>query len=674
MMNKSNKFKTPQTTKPLKTPSSAAPVSAYRRKSVDSPTYATRSRSRSKSESDSSNGKGYIVSTPKTANLLQVSITNQSAISPLASELSASDVNSEGSSSTRPKPGKTVKSKCPCNISSKGEEWLLHCTKCSQHWHPPCANLKSTTPLPEATIISISPFWECPWCFTPSFACPKNHRSAKLSQSLATTTSANEISSTVITALESMIPNKLSELFSPTNDLMKGIQSQLSELSENVNAFLKAPRHPLPHPPGPCPPPSLSHRPTGQPPAPPNVRTSPVKIEDISSVNLPHSTMYIERMMENYINEEEEKELLDFLEGEEFTTEGQRSVLQYGEHYKYMGSKTSPKQMPDPISKILKRINNEYGSKHDDDRDNFELNSCLVNRYHSNMSSLPEHADDEGDIDPKSCIATLSIGAPRNITFRELGTNEKTKLPCNSRSMYLMSRHSQNFFKHSMEPEEDLPDGVRYSLTFRAVHWSNFNSTLLVGDSNFGKVRFGVGKGKVGAATPGKREWAPTVNAIDPLKCSSYRNVVFMVGTNDLKNRISDEQIRSVYKEYKTKISLVRKYNSKCRILVCPVLPTKSHEINRRINIFNQLIMSDLTQCDLRVIPVLGMIEFLDKRTNLLSSKLSLDNDTLHLNGRGVGLLVGLIKEAIFRTRRRSMVNSPRTYSNAVRGGPHHPV
>ena len=169
-----------------------------------------------------------------------------------------------------------------------------------------------------------------------------------------------------------------------------------------------------------------------------------------------------------------------------------------------------------------------------------------------------------------------------------------------------MTRHSQDYFKHGMHKEEDLAaDGIRFSLTFRALHWSNFNSTALIGDSNFGQVKFGDGKGKVGGSTPGVRFWAPTVESVDPLCCSSFKNVVLMVGTNNLKTNIEDGQIENLYKQYKTKVSLIRKYNPKCKIFVCPVLPTKSHAINRRINIFNRFLHDDLIQCsDLKVVLV----------------------------------------------------------------------
>ena len=111
-----------------------------------------------------------------------------------------------------------------------------------------------------------------------------------------------------------------------------------------------------------------------------------------------------------------------------------------------------------------------------------------------------------------------------------------------------MSRDSQNFYKHRMDAEPDAEDSVRYSLTFRSIHWANFNSTHVVGDSNFGRVKFGEGRGKVGKSTPGEVAWAAKVQNIDPLKCTSFQNIIVMCGTNNLKEEsISSEDILSRY-------------------------------------------------------------------------------------------------------------------------------
>ena len=383
-------------------------------------------------------------------------------------------------------------------------------------------------------------------------------------------------------------------------------------------------------------------------------------------------------MIENYISEEEEQELMNFLEKEEFTSEGKRDVVQYGEYYKYMGSRTKPKKVPEILQKVIDRLNSTFCSPDTDPNKNFHysLNSCLVNRFLDCDACLPEHADDEGDINVTSSIFTISLGDARTVTFRDLQTDETHQVECKGRSLYHMTRMSQNFFKHAVKKSENISAALRYSLTFRAVHWSNFNSTVLVGDSNFKLVKFGSGKGRMGASTPGVRCWAPTVDEINPLSCMNFRNVVLMAGTNDLKlKEVTDASIIEIYRTYKTKISLIRKYNPKCKLFVCPVLPTKSHSINRKINIFNDLLFSDLCQADLKVVIVEGFHQFLDNGSNLLKNVLadSRADDILHLGDRGVRVLVSLIKFAIFSGKGGKDFVGRRSYSNTLRGGPRSP-
>ena len=394
-------------------------------------------------------------------------------------------------------------------------------------------------------------------------------------------------------------------------------------------------------------------------------------------LDLPDTYRHLENLVENYITEEEESELLAFLENEEFAVEGSRGVCQYGEYYNYMGSKAKPKPLPDPIRELLGRLNSEHSKSHTDATHHYELNSCLVNRYENNESVLPEHADNEGAIDPKSSIFTLSLGASRELKFRNLQNNDVNKVMCKSRSLYWMTRHSQDFYKHSMDkPEGTEHDGVRYSLTFRAIHWSNFNSTAFVGDSNFGSIKIGRGKGYTGESTPGLRFWAPTIDSLNPLAYTSYRNVVIMVGTNDLKldSVQSHDNIKDLYSKYKTKITLIRKYNKNCKIFVCPVLPSKSHKINRKVVEFNQYLFNDLCLSDLKVNLVEGFLNFLDVRRNLLKDEFA-KGDELHINGRGTSVLVKFIKNAIFQAKQQQKKQSKhRLYSEASRGGSSNPA
>jgi hypothetical protein len=103
----------------------------------------------------------------------------------------------------------------------------------------------------------------------------------------------------------------------------------------------------------------------------------------------------------------------------------------------------------------------------------------------------------------------------------------------------------------------------------------------------------------------------------------------------------------------KLKVKSIKSLNSKANIFICPMLPTKLHDLNRRAILFNSLLREDL-HSNLGVTPIDGFDGFLDN-DNILSRDLSkkLDKygniDNLHLNWKGTALLASLIKSAIFQ-------------------------
>ena len=138
------------------------------------------------------------------------------------------------------------------------------------------------------------------------------------------------------------------------------------------------------------------------------------------------------------------------------------------------------------------------------------------------------------------------------------------------------------------------------------------------------------------------------------------------------------------YTLYKGKIEEIREVNPKCNIFVCPVLPTRCKQINDRIRIFNNLLLSDLIQCNMNIKFVNGLGEFVDMSTLTLKSVYhqthkadgTVDSTGLHINrGAGIRLLVNCIKFAIFSCKRGgSKLVSGKSFSNAVKGGPDQPV
>ena len=230
-----------------------------------------------------------------------------------------------------------------------------------------------------------------------------------------------------------------------------------------------------------------------------------------------------------------------------------------------------------------------------------------------------------------------------------------------------MSRDSQNFYQHRID-KDPLFTGVRYSITFRCVHWTFLNSTCIIGDSNTANIKFGADKKQVGPSTPGKQVFAAVVEDIDPKCYVSYSNVVVMVGINNLKgSNISPADVENLYSKYEGKILEIEKLKWRCKIFVVPVLPTKLVTVNRKIIKFNDFILGDLLQSFNSVWIVGGSARFLDRESDLLSESLSKHRgDPLHINSAGVGMLVRFIKDAIFQRKKSIKTHSSKPGSSTV--------
>ena len=277
------------------------------------------------------------------------------------------------------------------------------------------------------------------------------------------------------------------------------------------------------------------------------------------------------------------------------------------------------------------------------------LNSCLVNKYPDSKSFIKEHSDDERSINRNSNICTISIGESRTVLFRNIVSEEKHEHSTKPGSLYTMSRLSQELFKHKIDPGNSSEIGVRYSLTFRSLSWTNHNTTIIYGDSNTDKLKFGCEKNMFGKSMPGKRVPAYTIDQIDPLQCIGYSNVVIHCAVNDVKNRSVEnyDDIRAIYNKFLIKVREIRSINKRANIYVSPLLPTRLHDLNRKILFYNKLVFSDLEKSPLRVSTVIGYDDLLDDE-NLLSYTFARHHDYLHLSPKGVIYLARCIKDCIF--------------------------
>ena len=134
----------------------------------------------------------------------------------------------------------------------------------------------------------------------------------------------------------------------------------------------------------------------------------------------------------------------------------------------------------------------------------------------------------------------------------------------------------------------------------------------------------------------------------------------------------SEKDVHNIFRKFVQKIEQIQSINAHGRIYVCPILPTKLVNINRRAACFNGLIFNELVSSNFGVTVVNGFDSFLDNEGLLhqnFSKRLNKHQrpDFLHLNWKGSAQLAKLIKNTIFH-RASNMVNG-RSYRDVAAPG-----
>ena len=98
-------------------------------------------------------------------------------------------------------------------------------------------------------------------------------------------------------------------------------------------------------------------------------------------------------------------------------------------------------------------------------------NVCFLNRYENEKQHLGWHADDFPGMDSEHPIVVVSLGAEREIYWKEQGF--KGEVPDSNKqllehgSIWTMPGGFQEKYFHKI-PKHDKPCGIRISLTFRS--------------------------------------------------------------------------------------------------------------------------------------------------------------------------------------------------------------
>ena len=621
--------------------------------------------------------------------------------------------------------------KCPCNNSL--DSWLIDCSNCKQYWHLDCVTLNGLN----GDDINKLLKWRCPFCYvapvsTAQITADDSCMTCRNTKTLRDANHAFEVAVAASHIKNSAASNEADDLTSHSSILasensMKCMESEFKQLSDRCNQMFHdvsknvakleteitkfvssqplATSSDLPN--------TETHSvllqrisdqleaisqnqantaPTTQPPSHP---VPPVDTFQDPPPSPPTIAQHHQKstggIIHEFINENTSTSIIDLLQASDFKSENGRSTLSFGEPYTYTGSKSNRSTaipFPDVLQPVVDKINqlqkDIFYADHPDMKKNEArhpaplVNSCLVNRFTGPDSFLPSHSDNEITIHPESSIFTLSLGESASVKFSEIHPEPNlvydTELTSDHRSLYHMTRKSQDFFRHAID-KGSIANGTRFSLTFRCVSWKNRNSTCIIGDSNTGMLNFGVNKRSTfGELMPGQKYWAPCIKDITPESCISYSNVVILCGINDIKkaevNRHDD--VRNLANSLIDKIKQIKQLNSKCYVSVCPLLPTKSRELNHKVNFFNCVLASKVASLGPGVQCVEGFHGFAEHDGTLVDhlSK-TLDRygglDILHLNPYGARVLAGLIKRCIF-FRLNKGVDRRRGPSNRVNG------
>ena len=393
----------------------------------------------------------------------------------------------------------------------------------------------------------------------------------------------------------------------------------------------------------------------------------------VDSKPLVNPTKHIEDYMESFLSPEEAKELTDHLTKISYTKKNGRKVASFGEQYHYPGAPSNTKEIPAAFTKLIDKIHATDGFK------DAAINQVVINEYAGSGSHLPEHSDDEPEIRTNSLIFGITVGSTMPLIFRDkCGGQEEELVPANG-SLYTMKQESQYYWSHRIDtPTEDVV--LRHSITLRSIGANHKNSLVILGDSNTKHLKFGTGeKGTFGYLVPGKRVETFHLRQIDPSVCLGYQKVLIHCGINDLRDKSPGrlptdphpcdvEQHLSVLTE---KIEEVRSLCPYATILVSPILPTKSLNLNQRALQFNALLMDHMNRDPkYKGLQLLDLNEFVD-RSGVLREELGCwdsqkkcynTRDILHLGRQGVRTLANVIRKSLLTKKFRSQ----RSYSDSV--------
>lgn len=146
--------------------------------------------------------------------------------------------------------------------------------------------------------------------------------------------------------------------------------------------------------------------------------------------------------------------------GKQITTA--RQVAWYGDaglNYSYSGRTRTALEWTDGLRDLKSRVEERSGGS---------FNSCLLNLYADGDQGMGWHSDDEKELGPQPCIASVSFGAVRRFDFRHKQSREKVSVILDHGSLLVMKGLAQSYWQHQIPKSKKVTD-CRVNLTFRTI-------------------------------------------------------------------------------------------------------------------------------------------------------------------------------------------------------------
>jgi len=107
-----------------------------------------------------------------------------------------------------------------------------------------------------------------------------------------------------------------------------------------------------------------------------------------------------------------------------------------------------------------------------EDKTKTNFNACLINLYHDGNDGMGWHSDNEKEIIQNSSIVSVSFGADRKFSFKNIKTKQTISLILANGSLLEMKEDTQKNWLHAL-PKTKKIKNIRINLTFRQMKNEN---------------------------------------------------------------------------------------------------------------------------------------------------------------------------------------------------------